>query len=63
MADYERSWLDESIPALGRRTPRDAVTDPVGREEVEQRLATFPSPGATDAGVMDPDRIRKALGL
>ncbi len=63
MADYERRWLDESIPALGGRTPRDAVTDPIGREQVEQLLATFPVPDASDAGVMDPDRIRQALGL
>ena len=62
-ADYERRWLDESIPALGGRTPRDAVTDPLGREQVEQLLATFPIPDASGTGVMDPDRIRKALGL
>ena len=62
-ADYERRWLDESIPALGGRTPRDAVTDPIGREQVEQLLATFPIPDASGTGVMDPDRIRKALGL
>ena len=63
MADYERRWLDESIPALSGRTPRDAVTDPIGREQVEQLLATFPVPDASDAGVMNPDRIREALGL
>ena len=62
-ADYERRWLDEAIPALGGRTPRDAVTDPIGREQVEQLLATFPVPDASDAGMMNPDRIRKALGL
>lgn len=63
MADYERRWLDEEIPALGGRTPRDAVTDPIGREQVEQLLASFPVPDGSDAGVMNPDHIREALGL
>lgn len=63
VADYERRWIDESIPALGGRTPRDAVTDPIGREQVEQLLATFPVPDASDVGTMNPDHIRKALGL
>ena len=63
IADYERRWLDESIPALGGRTPRDAVTDPIGREQVEQLLASFPVPGSSDAGAMNPDRIREVLEL
>jgi hypothetical protein len=63
IADHERRWIDESIPALGGRTPRDAVTDPIGREQVEQLLASFPVPDASDVGTMHPDRIRKALGI
>lgn len=59
----EEHWLDEQIPALGGRTPRDAVRDPVGREEVEQLLASIPPPTADNPVVMDAGRIRRALGL
>lgn len=66
MARYEQRWVDEHIPALGGRTPRQAVQDPIGREEVLQLLASFPEPD--DAGPdgftsMSPDRIRALLGL
>jgi SEC-C motif len=63
VAEMEERWLDESIPALGGRTPREAVKDPVGREEVEQLLASFPSLTGDEPGMMDPDRLRRALGL
>jgi len=60
--DHERRWLDDSIPALGGRTPREAAEDPFGREELEQLLATFDSLTPDSPG-MDPDRSRNALGL
>jgi hypothetical protein len=63
IADHERRWLDESIPALGGRTPREAAVDPIGREELEHLLESFPRPGPDDVGAMDPDRLRKALDL
>ena len=63
VASYERRWLDESIPALGGRTPREAAGDPVGREELTRLLASFPSPRPDEVGLMDPDRLRAALGL
>ena len=63
VAGYEQRWLDESIPALGGRTPRDAAGDPIGREELTRLLASFPVPGPDDVGVMNPDRLRAALGL
>jgi hypothetical protein len=63
VADYERRWLDESIPALGGRTPREAAGDPIGREELTRLLASFPIPEPGDVGAMDPDRVRAALGL
>src|SRR5829696_4343166 len=31
IAGYERRWLDQSIPARGGRTPREAAGDPIGR--------------------------------
>ena len=63
MADYVRRWLDEQIPALGGRTPRDAVTDPIGREQLSQLLDSFPVPDDSDVGAMNPQRLRSALGL
>ena len=63
IAQQERRWLDESIPALGGRTPRDAVTDPIGREQLAQLLDSFPVPDDSDVGVMNPQRLRSALGL
>lgn len=69
MRDYERGWVDERIPALGGRTPREALLDPAGRREVlailddmawqrRQNAGRVP-----DTGGMDPDRIRVLLGL
>ncbi len=66
MARHEERWVDEHIPALGGRTPRQAVQDPIGREEVLQLLASFPEPGDAGSGGpigMSPDRIRSLLGL
>lgn len=63
IARYEEQWLDESIPALGGRTPRQAAANPIGREELEQLLASFPSAGPDNAAMMSPDRLRQALGL
>jgi len=63
IAGYERRWLDQSIPALGGRTPREAAGDPIGREELTRLLASFPVPAPDSVGAMDPDRLRAALGL
>ncbi len=63
IADQERRWLDESIPALGGRTPRDAAQDPIGREQLAQLLGSFPEPAPDEVGMMSPDRLRKALAL
>ena len=65
---FERSWVDESIPALGGRTPRQAILDPAGRREVEALLddmAWMKRRAGEDggAGLMDADRIRELLGL
>jgi hypothetical protein len=61
--EQERRWLDESIPALGGRTPREAAADPIGREELTQLLDSFPGPTPDNPGTFDPDRLRRALGL
>ena len=63
IAGMERRWLDESIPALGGRTPREAADDPIGREELTRLLASFPVPADDAIGAMNPDRLRATLGL
>lgn len=58
--DYERKWLDESIPALDGFTPRQAAADPTRRGDLVALLNSFPS-GVPRA--MDADRLRAALSL
>ena len=57
----EERWVDESTPALGGRTPRDALTDPIGREQLEQLLASLPR--IDNPGAMSPVRLRARLDL
>lgn len=61
MATQERNWLDESIPALGGVTPRQAAVDPTRREDVIRLLDSFPATGSPL--VMDGGRLKAALGL
>lgn len=68
MRDLERHWIEERIPALGGRTPREALLDPAGRREVLALLDDMAwsrrqaGDHARNEG-MDPDRIRTLLGL
>ena len=66
----ERAWVDESIPALGGLTPRQALDDPTRREDLERLLKQMeanqaalarrgPGPGAG----FDAGRVRRLLGL
>ena len=58
-------WIDMRVPALGNRTPRQAVRTAGGRERVEALLAQF----ARDAGRRPVDvqdvlaDLRTQLGL
>jgi SEC-C motif len=61
--EQEQRWLDESIPALEGRTPREAAADPIGREQLIQLLDSFPGPTPDNPGPFDPERLRRALGL
>lgn len=58
---HEQRWLDESIPALRGRTPRQAARDPIERLSLQRLLRTFPDTG--DPGTMSPARLRAALDL
>jgi hypothetical protein len=62
MADYERSWLDMSIPALHGLTPREAADDPTRREDLLSLLASF-GPDPDSPTQMSANRLRTALGL
>ena len=58
---YEQAWLDEPIPALSGRTPRECAADPTRRPDLIRLLDTFPDVEAP--GAMSPARLRAALGL
>ncbi|PIV24155.1 MAG: hypothetical protein COZ69_12180 [Deltaproteobacteria bacterium CG_4_8_14_3_um_filter_45_9] len=38
MEEFVKKWIDEKIPALDGKTPREAVKTPEGREKVEELL-------------------------
>lgn len=59
---YEQQWLDEPIPALAGKTPRQASNDPTRRDDLIRLLDSFPAADG-NPGMMDPDRLRAALGL
>ncbi|HET7734823.1 MAG TPA: SEC-C metal-binding domain-containing protein, partial [Nocardioidaceae bacterium] len=59
--EYEQAWLDDHIPALDGRTPREAAADPTRRPDLIRLLESFPA--ASGPGQMDPARLRSALGL
>ncbi|MBI2320428.1 MAG: SEC-C domain-containing protein [Betaproteobacteria bacterium] len=60
------SWVDQKIPALGNRTPREAVGDADGREAVEALLLQMERDGAKMRPPLDPAilrELRATLGL
>lgn len=63
---HYRKWVDEKIPALGDRTPREAVRDPDGREAVEALILQMERDGARQRPRLDPAivrELREMLGL
>ncbi len=66
----EDRWLDESIPALGGLTPRQAMTDPTRKEdlvrllnEFERNEARLESTKSNQPTGFKTARIRKKLGF
>ena len=59
----ELVWLDESIPALGGLTPREAVDDPTRGEDLLSLLRELGDMNAAGANGFDADRLRGLLGL
>ena len=65
MREKEDTWLDESIPALGGLTPRQAAADPTRREDLAALLNEFDRRGETPSPAMtfNVSRLRHQLGL
>ena len=61
IAEYERTWCDEPVPALGGVTSPQAAADPTRRRDLITLLNSFPSAGSPLQ--MDGARLKKALGL
>lgn len=58
IARQEEAWIDESIPALGGMTPREAAADPT---RIDDLLRLLDQP--TGPGGFDNERLRRLLGL
>jgi len=67
MQGYVEGWVHQKIPALGGRTPLQAVNDPDGREMVEALLLGWEShwedPGPPGFARPDINAARKLLNL
>lgn len=60
---FEQRWCDESIPALGGLTPRQAAHDPTRRDELARLITSFEGPVPDNAVTMRPERLRELLDL
>ena len=65
MNRYYTDWLEQSIPALGGLTPRQAVRTREGRAQVEVLLKGIENHAARGPVGAAPDvgRLRRELGL
>ena len=63
MREYEQRWVDESIPALGGLTPRQALDDPTRREDLLALLREMRDETPLDALGMSAERIEVLLGI
>ncbi|MDP2659885.1 MAG: hypothetical protein Q8R28_04065, partial [Dehalococcoidia bacterium] len=62
--DMHLRWADERVPALGNRTPREAVKTPEGRREVAQMVNDYENMCARNPqDTFDFNRLRRELGL
>jgi hypothetical protein len=64
IAEMERKWVDEPVPALQGLTPREALADPARRKDLETLLREFgePDPSARYQG-FSANRLRMLLDL
>lgn len=62
--EYEQRWVDESIPALGHLTPREALDDPTRREDLFALLREMRSHELPEGALgMSVDRVERLLGI
>jgi len=59
MAKHYARWVNDKIPALGGRTPLEAVQDRAGREAVEALLRQIERDGSRLKPPLDPEIIRR----
>ncbi|WP_296607549.1 SEC-C domain-containing protein [Nocardioides sp.] len=59
----EDRWIEDSIPALGGRTPRQTASDPALRGELLDLLNDIEITQRGADFAMDTDRVRRELGL
>jgi len=68
ISKHWEGWIDDKIPALGGKSPREAVKSADGREAVEALLLDAErdrgqDPFTTEANRKGTRRVRKLLGL
>jgi len=68
MRSHWEGWVNMKIPALGNRTPREAVRTADGREAVEALLQDFErgravQPELNELNRRGVQRVRELLGL
>jgi hypothetical protein len=66
LMQHYTDWLDSKVPALGQRTPREAVGDRDGREAVAALIAQIERDGARQVPPLDaaiPTMLRRELGM
>ncbi len=66
MEDHYEHWVTEKLPALGGRTPLQAVKTPDGRERVEALVSQMEHDARTKEFPVDAEilgRLRERLGL
>ena len=65
LARHWEAWLDERVPALGNRTPRQAAKTKLGRERLEALLGSFEwqNRRVAESQRVDVAALRRALGL
>ncbi len=66
MSRHYEAWVNERIPALGNRTPLQAVKSRAGREAVEALVTQIERDAAKMSPPMDPQivkRLKERLGL
>jgi hypothetical protein len=62
---YYMDWLDQPLPALGGKTPRQECATPEGRRKVRLLILSMPNPSGNDGIQVETprDAMLQALGL